>query len=76
MKTRLYIVEMFQKRKEKTTPFGTSITRSEVLYWASQGLRGVNVVFALPMPPISSGTLYCTDDEQHRPNIPNSVPDI
>ena len=45
MKTRLYIVEMFQKRTEKTTPFGTSITRSEVLYWAAQGLRGVNVVF-------------------------------
>jgi len=27
-----------KKRKEKTTPFGVNLMRSQVLYWAAQGL--------------------------------------
>jgi len=26
----------FEKRKEKTTPFGVNIMRDQVLYWAAQ----------------------------------------
>jgi len=32
-----------KKRKEKTTPFGVNSMRSQILYRAAQGLRGIKV---------------------------------
>jgi hypothetical protein len=31
-------------RKEKTTPFGVNLMRSQVLYRAAQGLRGIKAI--------------------------------
>ena len=43
------------ERKEKITPFGVNLMRSQVLYWAAQGLRGIKIVLARPIvPPIAS----------------------
>ena len=44
-----------KKRTEKTTPFGVKLMRSQVLYRAAQGLRGIKVVLArLIVPPVAS----------------------
>ncbi len=46
-----------KKRKEKTTPFGVNLMRSQVLYRAAQGLKGNKVVLARPVVPLISSSL-------------------
>ena len=44
-----------EKRKEKTTPFGFNLMRSQVLHQAAQILSGIKVVLARPIvPPITT----------------------
>ena len=47
------------KRKEKTTPSGVNLMRSQVLYRAAQELRGIKSVLARPIVPPCRGE-YCT----------------
>ena len=48
-----------KKRKEKTTPFGVNLMRSQILYPAAQGLKDVEVVLARPVAPPVSSSLQC-----------------
>ena len=50
---------LHEKRKEKTTPFGGNLMRSQVLYRAAQGLKDVEVVRARPVVPPVSSSLQC-----------------
>jgi len=43
-----------KKRKEKTTPFGVNLMRSQVLYRAAQRLRGFFYIFNFSPPHCSS----------------------
>jgi len=52
-------IDLSCKRKEKTTPFGVNLMRSQVLYRAAQGLKDVEVVLARPVVPPVSYSLQC-----------------
>ena len=43
-------------RKEKTTPYGVNLMRSQVLYRAAQGLKGIKFTSARPSVPVCAGT--------------------
>ncbi len=55
----MYQLVLEKKRKEKTTPFGVNLMRSQVLYRAAQGLKDVEVVLARPVVPSVSSSLQC-----------------
>jgi len=50
---------MMAAEKEKTTPFGVNLMRSQVSYPAAQGLKDVEVVLARPVVPPVSSSLQC-----------------
>ncbi len=53
------LIPVEKKRKEKTTPFGVNLMRSQVLYRAAQGLKDVEVVLARPVVPPVTSSLQC-----------------
>ena len=55
----MYQLVLEKKRKEKPTPFGVNLMRSQVLYRAAQGLKDVEVVLARPVVPSVSSSLQC-----------------
>ncbi len=59
MATRHVLLTFCLGRKEKTTPFGVNLMRSQVLHRAAQGLKDVEVVLARPVVPPVSSSLQC-----------------
>ncbi len=47
-----------QERKEETTPFGVNLMRSQVLYRAAQGVKGIKIVLARPVAPPARDMLH------------------